>query len=54
MQKQSEALTMNEGAIEPLDVVVSGEGEEDLVANNWEWQQEYGAARHRQREGAQI
>lgn len=27
-------LTMNEGAIEPLDVIVFREGEEDLVTND--------------------
>lgn len=31
---------MNEGAIEPLDVIVFGEGEEDLITNNGEGQQE--------------
>lgn len=45
---------MNEGAIEPLDVIVFGEGEEDLVANDGEGQQEDGATRHRQGEGAQV
>lgn len=45
---------MNEGAIEPLNVVVFGEGEEDLVANNRERQQEDGTSGHGQCEGAQI
>lgn len=45
---------MNEGTIEPLNVVVSGEGEKDLAANNWERQEEDGTAGHSQREGAQI
>lgn len=31
-------LTVNEGAIEPLNVIVFGEGEEDLVTNDWERQ----------------
>lgn len=31
-------LTVNEGAIEPLNVIVFGEGEEDLITNDWERQ----------------
>lgn len=31
---------MNEGAIEPLDVIVFGEGEQDLITNDGERQQE--------------
>lgn len=45
---------MNEGAVEPLDVIVFGEGEEDLVADDGEGQQEDGASRHCQGEGAQV
>lgn len=45
---------MNEGAIEPLNVIVFGEGEEDLVTDDRERQQEHGAARHCQGEGAQV
>lgn len=33
-----ELLTVNEGAIEPLNVVVLGEGEQDLITNDWERQ----------------
>lgn len=33
---------MNEGAIEPLDVIIFGEGEQDLVTNDGEGQQEDG------------
>lgn len=29
---------MNEGAIEPLNVIVFGEGEEDLITDDWERQ----------------
>lgn len=29
-----ELLTVNEGAIEPLNVVVLGEGEQDLITND--------------------
>lgn len=45
---------MNEGAIEPLDVIVFGEGKEDLVTDDGEGQQEDGASRHCQGEGAQV
>lgn len=47
-------LTVDEGAVEPLNVIVLGEREEDLIADDWERQQEDGAARHRQGEGAQV
>lgn len=49
-----ELLTVNEGAIEPLDVIVFGEGEEDLVTNDGEGQQEDGTTWHCQGEGAQV
>lgn len=49
-----ELLTVNEGAIEPLDVIVFGEGKEDLVTDDGEGQQEYGTARYCQGEGAQV
>lgn len=49
-----ELLTMNEGAVEPLDVIVLGEGEEDLVTNDGEGQEEDGTTRHCQGEGAQV
>lgn len=49
-----EQLTVNEGAIEPLDVIVFGEGEENLVTDDGEGQQEDGTTRHRQGEGAQV
>lgn len=45
---------MNEGAIEPLDVIVFGEGKQDLVTDDGEGQQEDGASRHCQGEGAQV
>lgn len=45
---------MNEGAIEPLDVIVFGEGKEDLVTDDGEGQQEDGTARYCQGEGAQV
>lgn len=45
---------MNEGAIEPLDVIVFGEGKEDLVTDDGEGQQEDGTSRHCQGEGAQV
>lgn len=45
---------MDEGAIEPLDVVVLGEGQQDLVADDGERQQEDGATRHGERERAQV
>ena len=47
-------LTVNEGAIEPLNVIVFGEGEEDLTTNDWERQEEDGTTRHCQGEGAQV
>lgn len=49
-----ELLTMNEGAIEPLNVIVFGEGEEDLIANDRERQEEDGTTWHCQGEGAQV
>lgn len=38
MHEMCELLTVNEGAIEPLNVIVLGEGEEDLITNDWERQ----------------
>lgn len=49
-----DVLTVDERAIEPLNVIVLGEGEEDLITDDWERQQEDGPARHRQGEGAQV
>lgn len=45
--------TVDEGPVQPLDVVVLGEGEQHLVADDGEGQQEDGAQRHGQGEGAQ-
>lgn len=45
---------MNEGAIEPLNVIVFREGEEDLVTNDGEGKQEDGPTRHSQGESAQV
>lgn len=45
---------MNEGAIEPLNVIVLREGEEDLVTNDGEGKQEDGPTRHSQGESAQV
>lgn len=44
---------MDEGAVEPLDVVVLGEGEQHLVADDGEGQEENGAQRHSQGEGTE-
>jgi len=49
----SQAPTVDEGAVQPLDVVVVGEGEQHLVADDGEGQQEDGAQRHGQGEGAE-
>lgn len=47
------APTVDEGPIQPLDVVVLGEGEQHLVADDGEGQQKDSAQRHGQGEGAQ-
>lgn len=44
---------MNEGPVQPLDVVVLGEGEQHLVADDGEGQEEDGTQRHSQGEGAE-
>lgn len=54
MRDVEELLTVNEGAVEPLNVIVFREGEEDLVANNGEGKQEDGPTRHSQGESAQV
>lgn len=45
---------MNERAIEPLNVVVFGEGQQDLVTNDREGQEEDRPPRHGQGERAQV
>lgn len=47
-------LTVDERAVEPLNVIILGEGEENLITDDWEREQEDGPARHRQGEGAQV
>lgn len=47
------APTVDEGPVQPLDVVVVGEGEQHLVADDGEGEQQHGAQRHGQGEGAQ-
>lgn len=47
------ALTVNQRAVQPLDVVVLREREQDLVADDGERQQQNRPRRHRQRERAQ-
>lgn len=49
-----DVLTVDERAIEPLNIIVLGEGEEDLITDDWERKQEDGPSRHRQGEGAQV
>lgn len=49
----SRALTVDQGAVQPLHVVVLREREQDLVADDGEGQQQDRARRHRQRERAQ-
>lgn len=44
---------MNEGPVQPLDVVVLGEGEQHLVADDGEGQEEDSTQRHSQGEGAE-
>lgn len=47
------APTVDEGPVQPLDVVVVGEGEQHLVADDGEGEQQHSAQRHGQGEGAQ-
>ena len=49
-----DGLTVDERAVEPLDVIVFGEREQDLVTDDGERQQEHGSTRHCQGEGAQV
>lgn len=49
-----EPRTMDEGAIEPLDVVVPREGQQHLVADDGEGQEKDSAQGDRQGEGAQL
>lgn len=46
-------LTMDQGAIQPLDVVVLRKGEQDLIADYWKGQKQNSPGWNRQREGAQ-
>lgn len=46
-------LTVDEGAVEPLDVVVLGEAEQDLVGEDRERQEQHRSHGHGQSEGAQ-
>ena len=45
---------MYKGSIEPLYVVVLGEGEQDLTANDGEGEQQDCSPRHSQGEGTQV
>lgn len=45
---------MNEGPVQPLDVVVLGEGEQHLVADDGEGQEEDGTQCHSQGEGTEL
>lgn len=47
-------LTMDEWSIEPLYVVVFWKGEQDLITDNWEWQEEDGSSRNCQCECTQV
>lgn len=48
------APTMNEGPVQPLDVVILGEGEQHLVADDGEGQEEDGTQCHSQGEGTEL
>ena len=45
---------MYKGSIEPLYVVVLGEGEQDLTADDGEGEQQDSSPRHSQGEGTQV
>lgn len=44
---------MDEGAVQPLDVVILREGKQDFIADDGEGQQKYCPQGHSQSEGAQ-
>ena len=46
-------VTVDEGAVEPLHVVAVGEGEQNLVGQDGDGEQEHGTHRHREGECAQ-
>lgn len=50
---RAEALTVDQGAVQPLHVVVVRKRQQDLVADDGEGQEQHGARGHGQGEGAQ-